>query len=177
MDPWPKGSSDELLENVSRKPMQHITIIAVGKLKERFWVEACKEYVKRLSSYAVVEVKEVADFDPATCGGNKGALERESEGILKNIKQDDHVILLDIKGRQVSSEDIADSIGRFALQGVNDIVFVIGGSLGVLESVYARSNEKWSFGRITLPHNLARVVLLEQIYRAYKIMRNEPYHK
>lgn len=157
--------------------MLHLKIIAVGRLKESFWTAACQEYLKRLSAYADVSIKEVPDVDPASAGGDASALEKEGNAILKQIAPEDHVILLDIKGKELSSEGIADKLKTFALNGTNDLTFVIGASLGVSAEVKARAQERWSFGPITLPHNLARVVLLEQIYRAFKIIRHEPYHK
>jgi 23S rRNA (pseudouridine1915-N3)-methyltransferase len=157
--------------------MLRIKIIAVGKLKERFWADACAEYLKRLKAYATVEVCEVPDIDPAKAGGESAAVEREGESILRAIPQGAHVCLLAIEGKRVSSEQFSEAIEAMMVGGTSTCVFVIGGSCGVSASVYARANSKVSFGAITLPHNLARVVLLEQIYRAFKIMLNEPYHK
>lgn len=156
------------------------TIVAVGRLKERFWADACAEYLKRLGPYARTTVNEIADVDPARAGGAEGALEREGENILKAINsagERAHVVLLAIEGRERSSEMLASRIDQLALQGTGEIVFVIGGSHGVSKSVKSRADETLSFGPITLPHNLARVVLLEQLYRACKISRGEPYHK
>lgn len=153
------------------------TIIAVGKLKERFWIEACKEYLKRLGSYGKVSVVEVPDIDPAKTGGEHAAVERESQAICKAIPERAYVILLAIEGKQRSSENFSAHIDQLGLHGQSEIVFVIGGSCGVSEEVQRRANEALSFGPITLPHNLARVVLLEQLYRACKISRGEPYHK
>ncbi len=155
----------------------NIKIIAVGKLKERFWVEAAMEYLKRLKAYATVEVIEVADVNPAHVSGDAQAREREAEGILKALSEKDHVVLLAIKARELSSEDLADHLEDLALQGHSDVAFVIGGSTGVSDRVKAKAHEAVSFGPITLPHNLARIVLLEQLYRSFKIIRGEPYHK
>lgn len=157
--------------------MLRIDIVAVGRLKERFWREACEEYLKRLKPYAQVRVVEIVDVDPSGAGGVKDALKREGDAILKAIPEKSTVILLDIQGRAVSSEEMAQSIERWSVEGVSDIVFVIGGSHGVSEEVRKRADARWSFGRITMPHNLARVVLVEQVYRAFKIIRHEPYHK
>ena len=148
------------------------TVVCVGKLKEKFWVAACAEYVKRLGVYARVEVREIADVDPARAGGVDAARRREGAAILAAIGERAHVVLLAIEGKERSSR-----LDDLALAGKSDIVFVIGGSDGVSDEVRARANETLSFGRITLPHNLARVVLLEQVYRACKISRGEPYHK
>ena len=156
------------------------TIIAVGKLKERFWTEACAEYLKRLQPYAKTSVVEVPDMDPARVGGDTAACEREGEGILRALAalpERTRVVLLAIGGRERSSEDMSAHLDELALSGISDIAFVIGGSCGVSDAVRARANEQVSFGPITLPHNLARVVLLEQLYRACKISRGEPYHK
>ncbi|ACV22958.1 23S rRNA (pseudouridine(1915)-N(3))-methyltransferase RlmH [Slackia heliotrinireducens] len=154
-----------------------IEIIAVGKLKEKYWRDACDEYLKRLKGYAKVTVHEVPDLDPKKCGGDENALKQEGKSILEALPERSHVILLDIDGKEFSSDGIAARIDAIKLGGVSDITFVVGGSNGVSDSVKSAANERLSFGRITLPHNLARVVLLEQIYRAFKISRGEPYHK
>ena len=155
----------------------NIDIVAVGKLKERFWADACAEYLKRLGAYARVTVREVADVDPRKAGGVAGAVEREGAGILAAIPERAHVILLAIDGKQRSSVGFSQRLDDLALAGSSEIAFVIGGSDGVSEEVRRRADETLSFGPITLPHNLARVVLLEQVYRAFKISRGEPYHK
>ncbi len=154
-----------------------VTVVAVGKLKEKFWAAACAEYLKRLSGYAKVTVKEIADVDPARAGGIEAARAKEGAAILAAIPASSHMILMAIEGKQRSSVDFSQRLDQLCLTGSSDIAFVIGGSDGVDEAVYARANETLSFGPITLPHNLARVVLLEQLYRALKISRNEPYHK
>ena len=153
------------------------TVIAVGKLKERFWSDACSEYLKRLQPYAKTKVVEIADVDPARAGGEAASIEREGTSILKAIPERAHVVLLAIDGKQRSSEGLSQRIDDLGLGGMGEIVFVIGGSYGVSADVRARADETLSFGLITLPHNLARVVLLEQLYRACKISRGEPYHK
>ena len=153
------------------------TIVAVGKLKESFWRDACAEYVKRLGAYAKVDMREVPDVDPARAGGVEASREREGQAILSAIPDRSHVILLAIDGKQRSSEAFSAHLDELALRGKSDLTFVIGGSDGVAAAVRARADETFSFGPITLPHNLARVVLLEQVYRACKISRGEPYHK
>lgn len=153
------------------------TIVAVGKLKERFWAEACAEYLKRLQPYAKTVVREVADVDPGRAGGVEAAREREGAAILAALSPSSHVLLLAIDGKERSSEGLSRRIDALALGGTSDLAFVIGGSDGVSDAVRERANETLSFGPITLPHNLARVVLLEQLYRAQKISRGEPYHK
>lgn len=163
--------------------MLHITVIAVGKLKECFWSAACEEYLKRLKPYAQVQVLEVADVDPAKVGGDAQARAREGSAILGAIdaaapvQAQARVVLLDVQGKQLSSEQFAEQLQDYMLTGANDVVFVIGGSTGVSADVQKRADVKLSFGAITLPHNLARVVLLEQVYRAFKIIKGEPYHK
>lgn len=157
--------------------MMRITIVAAGRLKERFWEQAAAEYLKRLGGYAHVDVREVADVDPAHAGGEAKALEREGSSIVAAIPNGAVVILLDVGGKPITSEGIASKLDNFALSGTSNVCFVIGSSCGVSPQVRALAQERWSLGGITLPHNLARIVLLEQIYRAFKIIRKEPYHK
>lgn len=147
--------------------MIRIDVFAVGKLKEKFWKDACAEYLKRLEGYAKVEVRELADSTP----------QKEAEALMAALPKSGPIVLLDIKGRETSSEMLASKLETFALEGDSRISFIIGGSDGVTNEIKARASERISFGPITLPHNLARVVLLEQIYRAFKIIRKEPYHK
>ena len=154
-----------------------ITVVAVGKLKERFWKDAVAEYAKRLGGYCQLKLVEVADRDPAKAGGEQKAMEAEAADICKAVPQAAHCILLAIDGKQRSSENLAARLDELALSGASELAFVIGGSTGVAPAVRARADETLSFGPITLPHNLARVVLLEQVYRAFKISRGEPYHK
>lgn len=154
-----------------------ITVVAVGKLKEKFWRDACAEYLKRLQAYAKVDVREIADVDPAKAGGVEAARAKEGEAILAAIPAHAHAILLAIEGTERSSEGLSARLDQLALRGESEFAFVIGGSDGVSDTVRARADETLSFGPITLPHNLARVVLLEQVYRAFKISRGEPYHK
>lgn len=168
--PRPRGESSPV----------KFTVIAVGKLKERFWKDACAEYVKRLQPYARTVVREIADIDPAKNGGVEAAREKEGEAIchaLDGLGQATHVVLLAIDGTERSSEGLSHRIDSLTLRGTSDFAFVIGGSDGVSDGVRDRADETLSFGPITLPHNLARVVLLEQLYRAQKISHGEPYHK
>lgn len=153
------------------------TVVAVGKLKERFWAEACAEYLKRLQPYAKASVVEVADVDPARAGGEAQAVEREGAAILRVLPDRAHVIALAIDGKQRTSEELSRRIDKLGLAGKSELAFIIGGSCGISAEVMARADETLSFGPITLPHNLARVVLLEQLYRACKISHGEPYHK
>jgi len=155
----------------------NITVVAVGKLKESFWRDACAEYMKRLGAYATLAVKELDDKDPAKSGGVSAALEKEGAAIMAAIPKNSYVILLAIEGKALSSEQFSARLDTLALEGKSEIAFVVGGSTGVSEELQKTADEMLSFGPITLPHNLARVVLLEQLYRAFKISRNEPYHK
>ena len=157
--------------------MLHITVIAVGKLKERFWSQACDEYLKRLHPYATVDVRELADIDPAKAGGEGKATQQEGSSIIAAIPEGSIAYLLDISGKLISSEDLASALEEHSLGGDSKLCFIIGGSCGVSDEVRSAVQHKISLGRITLPHNLARVVLLEQLYRAFKIIKREPYHK
>lgn len=150
--------------------MLRITVIAPGKLKERFWKDACAEYLKRLKGYAQVEVRELPDSTP----GKEGELILR---VLDSLGADAHVVLMDIRGKETSSEQLAAKLDTLAVRGTSHVAFVLGGSEGVTQSVRERADERISFGPITMPHNLARVVLLEQLYRACKINHHEPYHK
>ena len=147
--------------------MLKITVIAVGKLKERFWRDACAEYSKRLGGYCNLTVREIPDSNR----------EQESTLVLEALPENATIIVLDIQGKETSSEALASRIERYTVEGVSHLVFVIGGSDGLTNAVKERASLHMSFGPITLPHNLARVVLLEQVYRAFKIIKREPYHK
>lgn len=157
-----------------------ITIACVGKVKEKYFADAIAEYAKRLSRYCKLEIQEVAD--EKTPDGAGAALEeqikrKEAERLLKCIREDAYVIVLAIEGGQMSSTELAQKLDALAVRGVSHIVFVIGGSLGLSPAVYARADELLSFSKMTFPHQLMRVVLLEQIYRGYRINAGEPYHK
>lgn len=154
-----------------------ITVVSVGKLKERFWKDAVAEYAKRLGGYCQLKLIEVPDRDPAKCGGDIKAMEAEGADILKAVPASARCILLAIDGKQRGSVEFSKHLDQLALDGASELAFIIGGSTGVDVAVRKRADETFSFGPITLPHNLARVVLLEQIYRAFKISRGEPYHK
>jgi len=152
-----------------------ITVVAVGKLKERFWKEASEEYLKRLGGYADVRVVEIADRDPGR--GEARALAEEGADVLRALPAAAHVIALDLGGVARTSEGFSAHLDELALDGRSSVAFVIGGSYGLSPDVLARADERLSLGAMTLPHNLARVVVLEQIYRAFRISRGEPYHK
>ena len=152
-----------------------LTLIAVGRLKERFWREAADEYLKRLGPYATVRVVEIADRDSGR--DERRALAEEGADVLRAIPEGAHVIALEVGGRELSSEGFSARLDALALDGRSNVAFVIGGSVGLSADVLARADERLSLGPMTLPHNLARVVLLEQLYRAFRISRGEPYHK
>ncbi|MGF9892754.1 23S rRNA (pseudouridine(1915)-N(3))-methyltransferase RlmH [Priestia megaterium] len=158
----------------------NISIITIGKLKEKYLKQGIQEYLKRLSSYAKVEIIELAD-EKAPENLSESEMEqvkqKEGERILAKISDDTHVIALAINGKQKSSEELAKEIDSLATYGKSKIAFVIGGSLGLSNEVMKRSNAALSFSKMTFPHQLMRLVLVEQIYRAFRIIRNEPYHK
>ncbi|MEH7414036.1 23S rRNA (pseudouridine(1915)-N(3))-methyltransferase RlmH [Neobacillus drentensis] len=158
----------------------NISIITVGKLKEKYLRQGIEEYLKRLSAYAKVEMVEVADEKAPEELSELEMLQvkhKEGERILAKIGQDTYVIALAIQGKLQSSEELAKNLDRLATYGKSKIAFVIGGSLGLSDEVIKRSNEQLSFSRMTFPHQLMRLILVEQIYRAFRINRNEPYHK
>lgn len=157
----------------------NITIICVGKLKEKYLKDAIAEYSKRLYRFASFEIIEIPDKKIPDNAGEKielQILEKEGEAILSKIKNNSYVIAMCVEGKLISSEELAEEIKKSAMRNPN-ITFVIGGSLGLSDAVKKRADIRVSFGRITLPHQLMRVVLSEQIYRAFKINANETYHK
>ena len=157
-----------------------ISIVCVGKIKESFYRQAIEEYAKRLSKYCKLEIIEVADEktpDKASEALESQIKEKEADRILEKIKEDAYVFTLEIKGKSYTSEDFAEMIQKTTVQGKSHLVFVIGGSLGLHEKVLKRSNHAISFSDMTFPHQLMRVILTEQIYRAFRIINGEPYHK
>lgn len=150
-----------------------IKIICVGKLKEQYWTDACEEYLKRLQKYTQIEIIEVIDekIDEA-----KIALQKEKERIEKYISPKDYLITLEIEGKQLSSLELSDKVDRWIMENSN-ITFLIGGSNGIHPDLKQRSSYKLSFSNLTFPHQLFRVLLLEQLYRSFKIINNERYHK
>ena len=157
-----------------------ITIISVGKLKEKYLKQGIQEYLKRLSSYADVSIIELADEKaPETMSeAEMEAVKRkEGERILGAIKPDTYVITLEIEGKMLTSEGLAAKMDELATYGRSKVAFVIGGSLGISEEVQKRSDFALSFSKLTFPHQLMRLVLLEQVYRGFRIIRGEPYHK
>lgn len=158
----------------------NITIITVGKLKEKYLKEAIEEYSKRLGRYCKLEIVELADEktpDNASEKEEEAIKEKEGQGILSKIKDNMFVIAMDLKGKQLTSEEFANYIENLGVMGDSNIAFIIGGSLGISKSVLARANYKLCFSKMTFPHQLFRVMLLEQIYRGFRIMKGEPYHK
>lgn len=157
-----------------------ITIIAVGKLKEKYWKQAIAEYEKRLSAYTKIDIIEVPDEKaPETMSDKEIELVKEKEGqrILAKVKPQSTVITLEIQGKMLSSESLAKELDQRMTQGASDFTFIIGGSNGLHQDVMKRSNFALSFSKMTFPHQMMRVVLLEQVYRAFKINRGEAYHK
>lgn len=157
-----------------------IRILCVGKIKEKFMREALGEYSKRLSRYIKLEIAEVADEKTPDSASEREELQirdKEGERLLKLIRQEDYVIALAIDGKMYDSVTFSQRLDRFGMLGRGSVVFVIGGSLGLGEQVLERADESISFSKMTFPHQLMRVILLEQIYRGYRILRNEPYHK
>lgn len=152
-----------------------IAVVAVGKLKERHFREAAEEYLKRLQPYATVKVAEIADRDVTR--DEARALAEEGADVLRAIPEGAHVIALDVGGKQHSSEAFSARLDALGLDGRSSVAFVIGGAAGLAPEVVARADERMSLGPMTLPHQLARVVLLEQLYRAFRISRGEPYHR
>ena len=157
-----------------------ITLITVGKIKEKYLKDAIAEYSKRLSRYCKLVVVEVADEktpDNASETVENAIREKEAERILKYIKEDAYIITLEINGRQLSSEEMAEKIEKLGIQGISHIIFIIGGSIGLGKAVLDKSDFALSFSKMTFPHQLMRVILLEQVYRSYRIINGEPYHK
>ena len=158
----------------------NITILCVGKIKEKFYRDAISEYEKRLSRYCKLDIVEVADEktpDNASEVVEKQIKDKEAERMEKYIKEGAYVIALAIEGKQLDSVELSEKIGQLGLTGTSHIIFVIGGSLGLSERILKRADYKLSFSKMTFPHQLMRVVLLEQVYRSYRIMNHEPYHK
>lgn len=158
----------------------NITLVTVGKIKEKYYRDAIAEYQKRLTRYCKLDIVEVADEktpDKASELMEEQIKQKEAERILKYIKEDAHCIALAIEGKKMDSVAFSKKIEQYGVTGKSNIVFVIGGSLGLHDSVLKRADEKLSFSDMTFPHQLMRVILLEQVYRCYRIINGEPYHK
>jgi len=157
-----------------------ITILATGKIKEKYFEGALQEYKKRLGRYCKFEITEVADEktpDNASATEEDIIRAKEGERLKKYIKSGAYVIALAINGRQVSSEEFADKINKLGINGTSHIIFIIGGSIGLDNKILEMADERLSFSKMTFPHQLMRVILSEQIYRSYRIINKEPYHK
>lgn len=152
-----------------------LTVVAVGRLKERHFREAADEYLKRLVPYATVRVVEVPDRDVSR--DEARALAEEGASVLKAVPAEAHVVVLDAGGTEYDSVGFSHWLEQAMLEGRSSLAFVIGGAAGLAPEVLERASERVSLGRMTLPHQLARVVLLEQVYRAFRIARGEPYHR
>lgn len=157
-----------------------ITLVTVGKIKEKYLREAVAEYVKRLSKYCKLEIIETADEKTPDHVGEtveESIRAKEAERILRYIREDAFVVTLEILGKQLTSEELAEKIKTLGVQGKSHIIFVIGGSIGLGKKVLDRADFALSFSKMTFPHQLMRVILLEQIYRSFRIINGEPYHK
>lgn len=158
----------------------NISVIAVGKLKEKYLKQAIDEYSKRLSRYCKLDITELPDEktpDNASDKEEEQIRDKEGKLILSKIKDNAYVVAMDLKGKELSSEEFAKFISNCGVMGNSNIVFVIGGSLGLSDEVRKRANYKLCFSKMTFPHQLFRVMLLEQVYRGFRINNNEPYHK
>lgn len=157
-----------------------IRILTVGKIKEKYLNDGIAEYAKRLSRYCKLTFCQVPDEktpDKASEGVNRQIKDTEGERLLKHIREQDYVIALAIDGKMLDSMELSKTIQQLGVSGKSSLAFVIGGSLGLSDAVLARADYKLSFSRMTFPHQLMQMILLEQIYRSYRIMNNEPYHK
>ena len=174
-----RGMRYRIFWNMKGNEMK-ITLLTVGKVKEKFYVQAIGEFTKRLSRYCKLEILEVAD-EKTPVGGSGQAEEqirqKEGERLLKHIRDDAYVISLEIGGKMLDSLEFSRKIEELGVQGTSHIIFLIGGSLGLGLNVLKRSDFSVSFSKMTFPHQLMRIILLEQIYRGYRIMAGEPYHK
>lgn len=158
----------------------NIKVIAVGKLKERYWQDAVKEYSKRLGRFCRLTITEIKESQLAanpSAADEEAVKDAEGRDILDRLKPSDYVITLEIDGSSMTSPQLASRIESLTVSGKSSIAFIIGGSLGLSREVSARADMKLSFSAMTFPHQMARVILLEQIYRAFKIIHNETYHK
>lgn len=160
--------------------MMNLTILCIGKLKERYWTEAVCEYSKRLSRYCdltVEELKEEKAPQNPSLAEEETVKQEEGRRMLSKIKEHAYVVALDVKGKALSSQELAFQMEQLGVEGKSSVVFLIGGSLGLSEEVLSRADFRLSFSKMTFPHQMMRVILLEQIYRSFKIIRKETYHK
>ena len=160
--------------------MLNVTVICVGKMKEKFYIEAAAEYQKRLKGYCKLEVIELPEQklpqDPAP-GQIEAALDKEHEAILAKLPKSGQIVAMCVEGKGMSSPQLARTIGNWMVTGVSDVAFVVGGSYGMSSKIKQRADVRLSMSEMTFPHHLARVMLLEQIYRAFKIQEGSGYHK
>ena len=164
----------------SKGEIMNITILTVGRIKEKFLRDAIDEYSKRLKKYCKLEIVEVPDEktpDNASQKEEQQIKEKEGQLILSKVKNNAYVIAMDLKGKTLTSEEFSSFIANCGVEGNSNLVFIIGGSLGLSEDVLKRANYKLCFSKMTFPHQLFRVMLLEQVYRGFRIMKGEPYHK
>lgn len=158
----------------------NISVVTVGKLKEKYLKQGIEEYVKRMKPYAKIDIIEIPDEKAPETLSDLEMLQvkaKEGERILAKISDDTHVIALAIEGKMKSSEQLAETLDHLATYGKSKVAFVIGGSLGLSQEVMKRADDTLSFSKMTFPHQLMRLILVEQIYRAFRINRGEPYHK
>lgn len=166
--------------NAGKGSAMKLTLITVGKIKEKYLRDAVAEYSKRLSRYCKLEILETADErtpEDASEAAEEALRDKEGKRILKLVREDAYVITLEIQGEMPDSVELADKIEKLGVKGISHIVFIIGGSIGLSKEVCLRSDYALSFSRMTFPHQLMRVILLEQIYRSFRIIHGEPYHK
>ena len=157
-----------------------ITVLCVGKIKEKYFTSGIDEYAKRLSRYCKLEIIEVPDEKTPDNASENEELQikaKEGDKLLKYIKDNAYVIALAIEGKMLTSEELSEKMGQLGINGDSNVVFVIGGSLGLDKRILDRADYKLSFSKMTFPHQMMRMVLLEQVYRGYRIMKGEPYHK
>ncbi|MDD6880294.1 MAG: 23S rRNA (pseudouridine(1915)-N(3))-methyltransferase RlmH [Firmicutes bacterium] len=157
-----------------------IQVICIGKLKEKYWTDAVNEYSKRLSRFCDLEITELKEsklHDKASEAQEQAVIEEEGKTILKHVKDGSYVISLEILGKNLTSVELAEKMEELPLMGKSHVTFIIGGSLGLSKDVSKRADFKLSFSKMTFPHQMMRVILLEQVYRAFKINKNEAYHK
>lgn len=169
-----------IITGTSKILQMKVTILTVGKIKEKFYRQAIEEFEKRLSRYCKMEIIEVTDEktpERASEAEEVQIKEKEGQRLLKHMKEDAWVCALAIEGHMLDSVALSEKIEQMGINGTSHLVFVIGGSLGLSEEVLKRADYKLSFSKMTFPHQLMRVILLEQIYRSYRIMQGEPYHK
>ena len=174
------GQAGRLPNGLESGNAMKITVLCVGKIKEDYFTDAIREYMKRLSRYAKLEIAEVEDEktpDRASDAENEAVKEKEGARLLAKMPEDAYVIALAIEGKAPDSVELSRKIEALGVAGRSHLCFVIGGSLGLSKKVLDRADEHLSFSRMTFPHQLMRVILLEQLYRSFRIMRGEPYHK